>query len=83
MIILELFLAGAILLLALAVNAMIANWHDETIKAFRLDEENLRLRLASAVSEQKQALMELRNIKNQITNYESMIDEDMLDDRIR
>lgn len=83
MIILELFLAGAILLLALAVNAMIANWHDETIKAFRLDEENLRLRLASAVSEQKQALMELRNIKNQITNYESMIDEDMLDDRMR
>lgn len=83
MVILELLLAAGILLLALAVNAMLANWHDETIKAFQLEEENLRLRLASAVSQQKQALMDLRNIKNQITNYESMIEDDLLDTKIR
>ncbi|WP_245577006.1 hypothetical protein [Maridesulfovibrio zosterae] len=79
MMILELLLAGGILLLALAVNAMISNWHDETIKSFQQDEDNLRQRLASAISEQKQALTILRDVKAQIINYESMIDDDMLD----
>ena len=78
MIILELLLAGGILLLAMAVNAMISNWHDETIKAFQQEEENLRQRLASAISEQKQALMALRDVKAQITNYENMIEDDLL-----
>ncbi|CCO22686.1 hypothetical protein [Maridesulfovibrio hydrothermalis] len=77
--ILDILLAAGIMVLALFINKMIVNWHDETIKAFRLDEDHLRSRLASAVNEQKMALMNLRDVKAQVVNYESMIEDELLE----
>ncbi|WP_320172014.1 hypothetical protein [Maridesulfovibrio sp.] len=69
----ELLLAAAILVSGIFVNRMIGKWHDETIKAFRREEEQLRNSVTSALREQKKALITLRNIKAQIVNCEQQI----------
>lgn len=77
----ETLLATAILVLGLVVNRMVSNWHDETIAAFKKDEERLRQQLASAVKEQKKVLIDLRKIKVRIVNCESMLEDRQLDDK--
>ena len=66
-------ICAAIMLSALVINRMITSWHKDTIKAFKAEEASLRSRHASAMQEQKKALVKLRRVKNQITTYESMV----------
>ncbi len=77
--ILDLILVVLILIVALIINRMIAKWHDETVRAFRRDEENLRRCMSSAVREQKKALVKLRELKTKLINFEQHLEDQAID----
>ncbi|WP_319777999.1 hypothetical protein [Maridesulfovibrio sp.] len=66
-------ICATVILLTLFINRMITSWHRDTIKAFKREEASLRGRHAKAMEEQKKALLKLRRVKIQITNYERMV----------
>lgn len=68
------------MILALIMNNMITTWHTDRLKAFKIEEINLRNRLDGAIDSQRNALIELRNVKFEIVNYENMIESQYMDD---
>ncbi len=75
-----LVLSGGFMILALIINNMITTWHADRLKAFKIEEVNLRNRLDGAIDSQRNALIELRNIKFEIVNYENLIEGQYMDD---
>ncbi|MBI9111723.1 hypothetical protein [Maridesulfovibrio ferrireducens] len=75
-----LVLSGGFMILALIINNMITTWHADRLKAFKIEEVNLRNRLDGAIDRQRSVLIELRNIKSEIINYENMIESQYMDE---